>query len=114
MSKIYVFSERIGARRIVYMDPDVLVLRNIDHLFQRVRKGMMSAGPDNGLQINNARPNTGVIGTMPDQTTMQNLLNTIGTNGYPSYDGADQGFLTAYFVDRKKQLGWDKLRAYAL
>lgn len=107
MSKIYIFGERIGARRIVYMDPDVLVLQNIDHLFSRVRKGMMSAAPDNGIKLNNNRPNTGVIGTMPDEETMRLLLGNL--THLPSYDGADQGFLTSYFVNNGFQGGWDKL-----
>ena len=107
MSKIYIFSERVGARRIVYLDPDVLVLRNIDHLFARVKKGALSASSDNGLAVNNGRPNTGVIGTMPDEYTMGNLLDTLGK--IPSYDGADQGFLTSYFVYQKRQGGWDHL-----
>jgi hypothetical protein len=107
MSKLYIFSERIGARRILYLDCDVLVLRSLDHLFQRFRKGMLSSAHDCGFGCQDHRPNTGVIGTMPDEATLENLLREVGR--IASYDGADQGFLTTYFAELKRQGGWDKL-----
>lgn len=105
MSKLYLFSERIAARRVIYLDCDMLVLQPIEHLMADVQRGSLSAAPDCGISCYTSRPNTGVIGTMPDGETMTNLLHAL-TSGMASYDGADQGFLTTYFVNERRQGGW--------
>ena len=76
--------------RIVYLDADVLIRANIDHLFDRQEDFL--ASPDCGW------PdcfNSGLFVFTPSLTHHENLLRLLHTSG--SFDGGDQGLLNDYF-----------------
>jgi glycogenin len=75
--------------RVVLMDADTLVVRNIDDLFSRPH---VAAAPDFLLPD---RFNSGVLVLEPSRATYEHLLDSL--DAVPSYDGGDQGFLNAYF-----------------
>ncbi|XP_073241722.1 glycogenin-1-like [Porites lutea] len=71
--------------KIVYLDTDVLVLKNIDDLFQRDE---LSAGPED------LWPdvfNSGVLVIEPSMATFTRLIKEAKSK--PSWDGTDQGLL---------------------
>jgi len=75
--------------KCVFLDADILVLQNIDDLFERDE---FSAAPDAGW------PdcfNSGVFVYRPSLDTYQAMLSFAVTHG--SFDGGDQGLLNAYF-----------------
>ncbi|KAL7753503.1 glycogenin glucosyltransferase [Sorochytrium milnesiophthora] len=77
--------------KIVFLDADVLVLRNIDELFEYDE---LSAAPDCGW------PNifnSGVFVAQPSIDTFTSLLAHLESRG--SFDGGDQGLLNQYFSD---------------
>ncbi|GMM33355.1 hypothetical protein DASC09_006800 [Saccharomycopsis crataegensis] len=94
LTKLKVFS--LPYSKVVYLDSDVLVCANLDHLFeQNISDGEIMASPDSGW------PdifNTGVFMVAPSPENYA-ALNTIvsdeATNA--SFDGADQGLLNEFF-----------------
>lgn len=76
--------------RVVLMDADTLVVRNIDDLFDRPH---ISAAPDFLLPD---RFNSGVLVLEPSRARYDEMLQSLGR--LPSYDGGDQGFLNAFFA----------------
>jgi len=77
--------------KCVMMDADILVLKNIDDLFEREE---LSAVPDIGW------PdifNSGVFVFKPSQATFAALVELAAREG--SFDGGDQGLLNSYFSD---------------
>ncbi|CAO1341264.1 unnamed protein product [Diamesa serratosioi] len=77
--------------KCVFLDADVLVLRNCDELFEREE---LSASPDVGW------PdcfNSGVFVFTPNVNTYGKLIEFAGTTG--SFDGGDQGLLNSYFSE---------------
>ena len=78
-------------KKVVFLDADTLVLRNIDDLFERPE---LSACPDAGW------PdcfNSGVFVAEPSESTFNRLLQFAYQNG--SFDGGDQGLLNGFFSD---------------
>jgi glycogenin glucosyltransferase len=76
-------------RKLVYLDADTLVLKNIDELFERDE---FSAAPDAGW------PdcfNSGVFVAEPRTETYVSLMNLARDEG--SFDGGDQGILNTHF-----------------
>ncbi|RKP34378.1 nucleotide-diphospho-sugar transferase, partial [Dimargaris cristalligena] len=76
--------------KIVFLDADTLVLRNLDDLF--ATKGPFAAAPDIGW------PdcfNSGVMVCTPDQRTWASLRSRAEQEG--SFDGGDQGLLNDHF-----------------
>lgn len=76
-------------RKVVFMDADTLVLRNIDDLFERPE---LSACADVGW------PdcfNSGVFVAVPSEETFAKLIKFANEKG--SFDGGDQGLLNDYF-----------------
>ncbi|KAI3648146.1 hypothetical protein MP228_005392 [Amoeboaphelidium protococcarum] len=84
--------------KVVFMDADTLVLKNIDNLFtdyQLSGNGSgVAAAPDMGW------PdcfNSGVFVAKPSKETFENLIKFAESQG--SFDGGDQGLLNDYFKD---------------
>lgn len=74
--------------KIIFIDADLLILRNIDFLF-----GMpeISATGNNGTMFN-----SGVMVIEPSNCTFQLLMDHI--NEFESYNGGDQGYLNEVFT----------------
>ncbi|MDR1393111.1 MAG: hypothetical protein LBJ62_03970 [Bifidobacteriaceae bacterium] len=77
--------------RMIFLDADTVILKNIDHLFQM--EGL-AAAPDWGLELTD-QFNTGLFATEPSRHTFLALLQLMGQ--VPSPDGGDQGFLNSCF-----------------
>jgi hypothetical protein len=78
--------------RVVLLDADTLVLRNVDDLFERPG---FAAAPDFFLPD---RFNSGVMVLAPSRDTFARMLEELASPlGGPSYDGGDQGFLNAFY-----------------
>mmetsp|Transcript_798 Transcript_798/g.4990 ORF Transcript_798/g.4990 Transcript_798/m.4990 type:complete len:480 (-) Transcript_798:529-1968(-) len=81
---------KLPYRKVVFLDADTLVIRNIDQLFQ--------CGGDRGFCANlkhSEHFNSGVLVLSPEVSLFDDLLEKLGD--LESYDGADQGFLNEYF-----------------
>jgi len=76
-------------RKIVFLDGDTIVLRNIDDLFERPS---LAAAPDFLLPD---RFNSGVMMLEPSRPRLAEMLEQLPVVG--SYDGGDQGFLNQIF-----------------
>ncbi|KAI9203257.1 nucleotide-diphospho-sugar transferase [Polychytrium aggregatum] len=80
--------------RIVFLDADTLVLRNVDELFDYVDEDHVNfaAAPDIGW------PdcfNSGVFVTKPSTTLYSRIIEF--ARSYGSFDGGDQGVLNSFF-----------------
>ena len=79
------------ASKIVVLDADTVVLRNIDDLFERPS---VAAAPDFFLPD---RFNSGVMVVEPSTALFASLHDALRSAG--SYDGGDQGFLNEVYHD---------------
>lgn len=77
--------------KVVLLDADTIVLRNVDDLFDRPD---FAAAPDFFLPD---RFNSGVMVLAPSRETFERMAAALG--GAPSYDGGDQGFLNSFYPD---------------
>ncbi|KAJ3368797.1 Glycogenin-1 [Allomyces arbusculus] len=75
--------------RVVFLDADTLVLRNVDDLFDRAE---LSAAPDAGWPD---MFNSGVMVLQPNMATFRALMSHLAAHG--SLDGGDQGLLNSFF-----------------
>lgn len=73
--------------RVTYLDSDVLVVSNIDHMFD--------CGTFCAAFRHSDLFNAGIIVVEPNNTVFKDMLEKIGS--LPSYDDGDQGFLNVYF-----------------
>jgi len=78
-------------RKVIFLEADCLVVKNIDELFQIEEFGAAPECCD--------RFNSGVFVTEPSITTFNDMLSKVPT--LYTYDGADQGFLNEYFTSWK-------------
>ncbi|CAI6333696.1 unnamed protein product [Periconia digitata] len=85
-------------RKIVYLDADVVALRNLDELFDI--DAPFAAAPDTGWPD---AFNTGVMALTPDMGDYW-ALKTMAAAG-DSFDGADQGLLNQYYEHKN----WHRL-----
>lgn len=84
--------------RVIYMDADNIFFHNIDNLFK--------CGHFCAVYMNPCNFHTGLFVVTPNNATYNDLLKSLAelvsllfpTHLQPSYDGADQGFLVAYFA----------------
>ena len=92
-TKLHVFNPQIlPFDRIVFLDADVLILENVDSLFDYVNDSYFAAAPDVGW------PdcfNSGVFVTKPNADLFKNLIHHSKT--VASFDGGDQGLLNSFF-----------------
>ena len=79
-------------RKIISIDSDAIVLRNIDHLFK--------CGEFCAAYRHSDLFNTGVVVLKPSLKTFQDICKNIQRIG--SYTSGDQGFLNYYYEDLKK------------
>ena len=77
--------------RVVFLDADTLVIKNIDDLCDRPG---FAAAPDFFLPD---RFNSGVMVIHPSSDTFHRMVDALPIA--PSYDGGDQGFLNSFFSD---------------
>ena len=77
--------------RVVLLDADTLVLKNVDDLFERPG---FAAAPDFFLPD---RFNSGVMVIPPSLETFGKMVEALSVA--PSYDGGDQGFLNSFYAD---------------
>jgi alpha-N-acetylglucosamine transferase len=83
--------ELVDFDRVVLLDADTLVLKNVDDLFERRE---FAAAPDFFLPD---RFNSGVMVLEPSADTFRRMIAALSAAG--SYDGGDQGFLNTFFAD---------------
>jgi len=83
--------ELVDLDRVVLLDADTLVLKNVDDLFAR---SGFAAAPDFFLPD---RFNSGVMVLEPSAETFRHMIAALSIAG--SYDGGDQGFLNTFFAD---------------
>ncbi|KAF9958454.1 hypothetical protein BGZ70_009185, partial [Mortierella alpina] len=105
LTKIHVFNQTQYSK-VVFLDADTLVLRNIDELFDTAANGALddqdrnkrfAAAPDAGW------PdcfNSGVFVCRPSYADYTGLIEMAGQQG--TFDGGDQGLLNSYFS------GWSR------
>ncbi|XP_062227499.1 UDP-glucuronate:xylan alpha-glucuronosyltransferase 1-like [Phragmites australis] len=77
--------------RVVFLDADLLVLRNMDFLFEEEAAAELSATANSG-----ARFNSGVMVLEPCNCTFELLMS--GIHDIDSYNGGDQGYLNEVFT----------------
>lgn len=85
-SKVYVWN-MTEYERVVYLDSDVLVLENIDHMFD--------CGTFCATFRHSDLFNAGIMVVEPSRAIFKDMVDKIPL--LPSYDFGDQGFLNAYF-----------------
>ena len=87
-SKLHVWN-MTDYERVIILDSDILVLSNIDHLF------------DCGTFCASFREaeffNSGVLVVEPSSAVFRDMVKKVPL--FPSYDGGEQGFLSVYFKD---------------
>ncbi|KAI8825060.1 nucleotide-diphospho-sugar transferase [Fimicolochytrium jonesii] len=93
-TKLHVFDPEVsGLDKVVFLDADVMVTRNLDRLFDYLTADVVfAAAPDIGW------PdcfNSGVFAAVPRRDIFEGLVRTVAGSG--SFDGGDQGLLNTYF-----------------
>lgn len=93
--------------KIVYVDADMLVLRNIDELFECENLSATNAGGMLPRKAHWIHMNTGLFVIEPSRTVFDDMMEKVGkiedlvsggTSETPKR-GSDQDFLNAYFPD---------------
>ena len=85
--------------RVVYLDSDTVVRKNIDELFSG---DGFAAAPDAGFDRSDPHEfNSGVLVLEPSHALFAEMMDAVATT--PSRDGGDQGFLNAFLP------GWQPL-----
>ncbi|XP_008807617.1 inositol phosphorylceramide glucuronosyltransferase 1 [Phoenix dactylifera] len=76
-------------RKVVYLDADTIVLKNIDDLF--------NCGRFCANLKHSERLNSGVMVVEPSENVFEDMMSKVNT--LSSYTGGDQGFLNSYYAD---------------
>jgi alpha-N-acetylglucosamine transferase len=84
--------------RIIFLDSDLVVIKNIDHLFETNFQNIAAC---DCTPFSKTIFNSGVLIIKPDRKIFQDMMNKKDT--LRTYDGGDQGFLNSYFAE------WTKL-----
>ncbi|XP_022144543.1 inositol phosphorylceramide glucuronosyltransferase 1 [Momordica charantia] len=74
-------------RKVVYLDADTIVLKNIEDLFECSK---FCANLKHSERLN-----SGVMVVEPSETIFNDMMSKVNT--LPSYTGGDQGFLNSYY-----------------
>ncbi|KNB46820.1 glycosyl transferase [Blastocystis sp. subtype 4] len=98
LNKLHVWN-MLDYERVIYMDADNIFFHNIDNLFK--------CGHFCAVYMNPCNFHTGLFVVTPSNETYHDLLKSLAS--LPSYDGADQGFLVAYFAGLQKAPLFDPL-----
>jgi hypothetical protein len=88
LNKLYVWN-LTQYERVVYLDADNIALGNLDELFD--------CGHFCAVFMNPCNFHTGLLVIKPDTAQFDYMVNSLRSGNITSYDGADQGFLTAFF-----------------
>ncbi len=94
--KLNVFN-LIKFQKIVYIDADILVVDNIDELFDAPSMSAVNSGGELPSKKDWKQLNAGMLVIEPSTEIFNDMLSKINT--LPSKDGSDQGFLHSYFYD---------------
>ncbi|KXZ53851.1 hypothetical protein GPECTOR_6g769 [Gonium pectorale] len=86
-TKLFIF-KMTEYKKVVFIDADVLVLRNMDVIFQC--PGFCAA------LRHSERFNSGVMSLVPSLEVYEDVMSKVAL--MPSYTGGDQGFLNSYFT----------------
>ncbi|KAI5952457.1 GLG2 [Candida jiufengensis] len=86
---------------IVYLDSDILPLKNFDEIFENfeISADEIAASPDSGW------PdifNSGLFKLKPNKQTFDKLIEFASKGSDSTFDGADQGLLNEFFTEWKK------------
>ena len=106
-AKLHVFNLTEYAR-VVFIDADAIVLRDVAALFLLDRARSCAAAPDHGNRLQRepaVKFNTGVLSVAPSTRIFEALLlklKTFTLVGGHGAAGSDQGFLQAYFLENRK------------
>ena len=105
-AKLHVFN-LTAYERVVFVDADAVVLRDVGALFLLDRAKWCAAAPDHGNRIRDdpvAKFNTGVLSAAPSAERFATLLARLKrfelTSGHAAA-GSDQGFLQQYFRENE-------------
>ena len=107
-SKLEIFAQ-VEFDKIVYLDADMVVLQNIDELFEKAH--MSAANPSGRLpefSTHHKQLNSGLMVIEPSLELYNNMMNIIKENPTSQYAG-DQDIIHSYFPDwpLKKELHLD-------
>lgn len=91
-------------RRIIYLDADTMVLRNLDHLFDLPKDVTFAAAPELGFPDTF---NSGMMALTPSKAIF-NDLEDLAARG-ETLDGGDQGVLSIYYSQKGKGQSWHRL-----
>jgi lipopolysaccharide biosynthesis glycosyltransferase len=83
--------ELVEYEKVVLLDADMVVRKNLDHLFDRPE---VAAAPDFLLPHSF---NSGLMVLDPSRRTFDRMMRALAES--PTYDGGDQGFLNTFFGD---------------
>ncbi|XXQ30064.1 Glycosyl transferase [Plasmodiophora brassicae] len=86
--------DMLGVGRVLYIDADCVVLKNPEHLFDRLDRVDLAAAPDLFPPDNF---NAGVLLIRPCSATFDRLLRN--APAVKSYDGGDTGYLNAMYPE---------------
>jgi alpha-N-acetylglucosamine transferase len=109
-SKLFVF-DQTQYEKIVYLDADMLILRNIDELFSFSHMSATNAGGMLPRKASWTHLNSGVFVLEPSHLLFTDMVSKIGkieklesggSTDRPRY-GSDQDFLNAYYPDWPQQ-----------
>lgn len=103
-SKLALWSQ-MQFRRIVYLDADMMVLRNLDELFEiDLVEGYVAAAPELGF------PDTFNSGLMVLSPSLQLFhgLEALASKG-ETFDGGDQGVINMFFNKDRSANAWHRL-----
>lgn len=115
-SKLYIF-DQIQYDKVVYLDADMIVLRNIDELFEKPHMSATNAGGMLPRKTSWTHINSGLLVIEPSKEVFNDMRSKIGviektqsggTIERPAF-GSDQDFLNAYYPEwpNKKELHLD-------
>ncbi len=109
-SKLSVFNQ-IQFEKIVYLDVDMIILKNIDNLFNHQHMSATNAGGMLPRKASWTHINSGLFVAEPSSKLFKDMLSKIGkieklkssgTRERPEY-GSDQDFLNAYYPNWPNQ-----------
>ena len=88
--------------KIVYIDADILVVDNIDELFESPSISAVNSGGGLPNTMHWTQLNAGMLVIKPNQKMYHDMISKVSL--LPSKDGSDQGFLQSYFPDWENEI----------
>jgi glycogenin len=97
-NKLHVFNLSAQFDKVVFLDADMLVLQNIDDLFDKPHMAAVNAGGNISRRRNWAQFNSGLMVIEPSADTFRDLCNSIGVSGR-NHGNGDQALLHDYYKE---------------